>query len=187
MKPLRTPLACIALAVALVGCAESPDARAPAPNTHNQRDGYGNQRHVYGDDRKAPTPSSMPRTQAAEEIVFTPNDAAPPKIIDPANSIRLVAATDIPGRQRPGDFAPSQWLEIVRPDNGPVRIGRLYASCVCLTLEAPERNVPAGRRALVEARIVSVPPTTEGAYMVFVTVEGKESETVHGTVRIQPQ
>jgi len=169
MKPHVALILCIALA----GCEQpdTPDTRASTQQSPPWM---------------FPTPA--PRNPAEEEVVLVPAGSIPPTIIDPANSARLVAAADIPGQQRPGDHAPSQWFEIVRPGNGPVQIGRLYASCACLSIEAPERNVPAGRRALVEVRVVSPPPGAAGAgYMVLATVAvgGNASETVSETMRIR--
>ena len=167
MKPQHALILCVALAATFAGCEQS--------NTPDTRVSW--QKPLFAHEQLNIT-----------EEEFASVGAAPPTILDPANSIQFVAATDIPGQQRPGDHALSQWFEIVRPGNGPVEIGRLYTSCSCLSIEAPERNIPAGRRALVEVRIVSPPPGAEGAgYMIFatVTVGRNPPETVNGTVRVQ--
>lgn len=86
--------------------------------------------------------------------------------------LRLVPALDIPPGNHPNDALPSQWFEIIRPGNGPIRIGRVSSTCVCVSPRVPNRHVAAGERALIEARIVKRPPANNLTYGLFVnTVE----------------
>ncbi len=39
-----------------------------------------------------------------------------------------------------GDLAPPQLFELVRPNDQPITIGRLYTSCVCVALEAEKSS-----------------------------------------------
>jgi hypothetical protein len=87
-----------------------------------------------------------------------------------ANSIQLVPALDVPPGNRPNDAAPSQWFEIVRPGNGPIRIGRVNSTCVCVGVRVPNRYIAAGERALIEARILSRPPANNLTYGIYVNV-----------------
>ncbi len=87
-----------------------------------------------------------------------------------ARELRLVPAPDVAPSYRPNDAAPSQWFEIVRPGNVPIRIGRVSSTCVCVSVRVPNRFIGAGERALVEARIVSRPPVNNLTYGIFVSV-----------------
>lgn len=84
--------------------------------------------------------------------------------------LMLVPARDIPPRMRPQDAAPSQWFEVVRPGNGPIQLGRISASCVCVGVRVPKRQFAAGERALIEVRVLSRPPANNLTYGIFVNV-----------------
>ncbi len=101
-----------------------------------------------------------------------------------ASELRLVPAPDIPPGNHPSDAAPSQWFEIIRPGNGPIRIGRLTSTCVCVSPRVPNRFVGAGERALIEARIVSRPPANNLTYGIYVGVVEPVQATVDADVTI---
>lgn len=98
--------------------------------------------------------------------------------------IRLVPATDIPPGFHPNDAGPSQWFEIVRPGNGPLRIGRVSATCVCVGVRVPNRHIAAGERALVEARIVSRPQVNNLTYGIYVNIVEPQQTVVDADVTI---
>lgn len=83
---------------------------------------------------------------------------------------KLIPALDVPPGNHPNDFGPSQWFEVVRPGNGPVRIGRLSATCVCVGARIPKRHYAAGERILVEARMLSKPPVNNVTYGIYVNI-----------------
>ena len=99
-----------------------------------------------------------------------------------ASALRLVPADDIPPTQRANDYAPSQWYEIIRPDNGPIRIGRVSSTCVCVNVRVPNRFVAAGERALVEARTVSRPSVNGVTYGIYVGVLEPVSTTLDADI-----
>lgn len=100
------------------------------------------------------------------------------------NEVRLVPALDVPPGNHPNDAAPSQWFEIVRPGNGPMRIGRVSATCVCVSVRVPNRYIKAGERALVEARIVSKPPVNNLTYGIYVNIAEPIQTVVDADVTI---
>ncbi len=83
---------------------------------------------------------------------------------------RLVPAPDVPPGNHPGDFGPSQWFEVVRPGNGPVRVGRLSVTCTCVGARIPKRHYGAGERILVEARMISKPARNNLTYGLYVNI-----------------
>lgn len=101
-----------------------------------------------------------------------------------AAQLRLAPAPDVPPGNRPGDAAPSQWFEIIRPGNGPIRIGRVSSTCVCVSVRVPNRFIAAGERALVEARIVSRPPVNNLTYGIYVNVMEPVQATLDADVTI---
>ncbi|MDR1612874.1 MAG: hypothetical protein LBT97_08840 [Planctomycetota bacterium] len=134
----------------------------------------------------------------AQNTVYVPPVAAPtsaypalyetvqPSAFAPqTGGMQLVRAYDIPST-RTGDAAPAQWFEIVRPGNGPLRIGRVSSSCVCVGVRVPNRFIAQGERALVEARVLSRPPADNLTYVISVgTIEPRESIlTADVTIRL---
>lgn len=99
-----------------------------------------------------------------------------------AAALQLAPATDIPPGNHPNDVAPSQWYEIIRPDNGPIRIGRVSSTCVCVSVRVPNRFVPAGERALIEARTVSRPSVNGLTYGIYVAVLEPVSTTLEADI-----
>lgn len=112
-----------------------------------------------------------------------PNPAFNPS--SPIGGIRLVPATDIPPGMHPSDAGPSQWFEIVRPGNGPLRIGRVSATCVCVGVRVPKRTFAAGERALVEVRTLSRPPANNLTYGIYVNVVEPEQKVLDADVTIR--
>ncbi len=89
--------------------------------------------------------------------------------MDP-KAIRLVPALDVPPGIHPGDAAPSQWFEVVRPGDAALQIGRLSATCTCVGVRIPKRNYAAGERVLIEARTVTKPPRNNLTYGIYVNI-----------------
>ena len=102
-----------------------------------------------------------------------------------AGEYRLVPALDIPPGNHPNDAGPSQWFEIVRPGNGPIRIGRVSATCVCVGVRVPNRTVAAGERALIEARTITRPPVNNLTYGMYVSVVAPVSVMLDSDVTIR--
>ncbi|MDR1533801.1 MAG: hypothetical protein LBU64_01680 [Planctomycetota bacterium] len=104
--------------------------------------------------------------------------SAPDPVLADGGAIRLVPAPDVPPGNHPGDATPSQWFEIVRPGNGPLRIGRMSTTCVCVRARAPKRLIAAGERALVEVRTVSRPPVNNVVYGLYLNLLEPERLTL---------
>lgn len=102
-----------------------------------------------------------------------------------AGQYKLVPAPDVPPGRRPNDAAPSQWFEIVRPDNGPLRIGRVSATCVCVGVRVPERQIAAGQRALIEARVLTKPPVNNLTYGIYVNIVEPTTTVVDADITIR--
>ncbi|MDR1744524.1 MAG: hypothetical protein LBS30_02090 [Planctomycetota bacterium] len=98
--------------------------------------------------------------------------------------IRLVPAPDVPPGIHPNDAGPSQWFEIIRPGNGPLRIGRVSATCVCVGVRVPNRFIAAGERALVEARILTRPKVNNLTYGIYVNIAEPAQTVVDADVTI---
>ncbi|MDR0363182.1 MAG: hypothetical protein LBJ46_10950 [Planctomycetota bacterium] len=90
----------------------------------------------------------------------------------------IAPARDPQPRQYSHDPGPTQAFEIVRPGQGPIRIGRLHTSCSCLELSAAKRDFAQGERALLELR--NVKPTVGGGatYSFFVQITEPVRETL---------
>lgn len=101
-----------------------------------------------------------------------------------AAGYQLVPALDIQPGMRPGDAAPSQWFEVVRPDGGPVRLGRIYSTCVCVSPRISTRYINAGERALIECRIVDRPAVNNVTYGLYVQVLEPFSTTLDSDITV---
>lgn len=92
------------------------------------------------------------------------------KAVANANGFYLTPAYGAGGVTYPGDLAPSQAFEIIRPAGQPVTIGRLYTSCVCVSLSANKRSFGPGERAVLEMRNVKATPPNGQTYAVYVQI-----------------
>jgi hypothetical protein len=83
------------------------------------------------------------------------------------DGIRVVAAGDVQGNSYTEDYAPAQVLEIIRPNQGPITVGRLMTSCSCLRATMEKREFGQGERAFIEVRNVRATPPDGATYLVF--------------------
>ena len=102
-----------------------------------------------------------------------------------AREFKLVPALDVPPGNHPNDAGPSQWFEVVRPDNGPVRIGRMSSTCVCVGVRIPKRQYAAGERILIEARMLSKPPRNNLTYGIYVNIVEPTQTVVDADVTLR--
>lgn len=84
------------------------------------------------------------------------------------DGIRVVAATDVPGKSYTEDYGPSQVLEIIRGNQAPISVGRLMTSCSCLRATLEKRDFGQGERALIEVRNVKPTQPNGAEYGIFV-------------------
>lgn len=104
--------------------------------------------------------------------------------VEMGGGLRLVPVRDIPPGMHPSDAGPSQWFEIIRPGNGAIRIGRVSATCVCVGVRVPKRQVGAGERALIEVRTLSRPPANNLTYGVYVNIVEPQQTVLDADVTI---
>lgn len=103
----------------------------------------------------------------AAEVVSTMRNV---NAVMEARGFFITPAYEDAGKQHVGDYAPTQAFEIVRPDNRPLTIGRLYTSCTCVQLEAPKRTFDADERAVFELRNVRPTPHQGQIYAIYIQV-----------------
>lgn len=95
----------------------------------------------------------------------------------------IVLLPDESGRIFPGDKAPAQAFELVRPSGSPVTIGRMITSCPCIVLEAPKMTFAAGERAVLTLR--NVKETQGQMYSLYVQVTEPKRATLRRDVFVQ--
>ncbi|MCD8139563.1 MAG: hypothetical protein LUE17_07275 [Planctomycetaceae bacterium] len=74
------------------------------------------------------------------------------------------------GPMSAGDLAAPQMFEIVRPGNQAVTIGRIFTSCVCVSLEADKRSFAPGEPVILRLRNVRPTPPQCQTYAIFVQI-----------------
>lgn len=84
------------------------------------------------------------------------------------DGIRVVPAEGIPAKIYTEDYSPSQVLEIIRPDQGPISVGRLATSCACLRASLPKQTFAQGERAFIEVRNAKPTQPNGATYAIFV-------------------
>ena len=104
-----------------------------------------------------------------------------------ANGFRLLPAFDGGGRIEAEDLSPPQALEVIRPDDRPLTIGRLFTSSRDIRLEAAKRTFAAGERALLTLRNVSPTPPEGQIYTVYVQLAAPMRTTLKFDAFIQSQ
>lgn len=84
------------------------------------------------------------------------------------DGIQVVPATDVPLKVYTEDYSPSQVLEIIRPNQEPITVGRLATSCACLRASLPKQSFAQGERALIEVRNIKATPANGATFAIFV-------------------
>ena len=107
------------------------------------------------------------RAQGGEGLVSTLELMNAVAAID---GIRVVPATDVPSKVYTEDYGPSQVLEIIRPDMGPISVSRLGTTCSCIQAFMGKKVFAQGERALVEIRNVKPSQAGGAEYGVFVVL-----------------
>jgi AAA ATPase containing von Willebrand factor type A (vWA) domain len=87
-----------------------------------------------------------------------------------ARGFYLVPVANTTAVQLPGDLAPPQTFELIRPNWEKVTIGRLYTSCSCVRLEAHKNTFERGERAIFTMRNVIATPASGHTYALYVQV-----------------
>ena len=154
----------------------SASMMAPVPAT--------SQTTYYAATTTSPAPYTPMTTYT--QPATTPVSFAPPAIDASAGQggYRLVPALDVPPGNHPNDAGPSQWFEVIRPGNGPIRIGRVSSTCVCVGVRVPNRFVAAGERALIEARTLTRTPVRNVTYGVYVNIMEPEKMVLDADILI---
>lgn len=81
---------------------------------------------------------------------------------------RMVHVPELSGRIIPGDKAPAQVFEIVRPAGTAMTIGRLITSCSCILLESGKTTFAGNERAMLTLR--NVEETPGETYSMYVQI-----------------
>ncbi len=86
------------------------------------------------------------------------------------DGVAIRQVPELSGVRYTEDYGPSQVLEIIRPGDAPLELGRLYSSCGCLRASTEKKRYEQGERALLEVRNVK-PTLPDGAtYMLFIQI-----------------
>lgn len=97
----------------------------------------------------------------------------------------IVPAHESAGRVIPGDEAPTQAFEIVRPSSSRVTLGRLFTSCSCIQLESPKATFEKGERIVLTLRNVRPTPPGGQTYAVYVQLTSPVRATLRYDTFVQ--
>ncbi len=124
------------------------------------------------------------RAESAEAIVSTMRN---PNAVMQARGFYLAPAPEQTGEVPPGDHAPVLSVEIIRPNGEAIGIGRLYTSCTCVRLEAPQRSFQQGERAILKFRNVLATPQQGQNYAMYVQLTSPIRTTLRYDTFVQSQ
>jgi hypothetical protein len=116
------------------------------------------------------------RAAAAQPLVSTMRSDA--QGAHEVEGLRIVPAPDLSGKVIPGDEAPAQAYEIIRPDGQPIDIGRLNTSCACIQLSTFKSHYAKGERAVFYLRNVLPTPPDGQQYSFFVQIKAPVKTTL---------
>ncbi len=119
---------------------------------------------------------------AAGEVVSTMRNV---NAVSEAHGYSLVAAADIQPTALPGDLSPALSIEIIRPVDRSVTIGRLFTSCSCIQLESQKRVFGVGERAILTLRNTRPTPPSGQTYSVFVQITSPVRTTLRFETFVQ--
>lgn len=103
--------------------------------------------------------------------------------VSEARGITVAVVKDAPTNVYTEDYAPPQVLEIIRPDMGPVTIGRLNTSCTCIQASLPKRSFAQGERIFIEVR--NVQHSKGGNYAIFIQLTSPVKELLQAELWVQ--
>lgn len=83
------------------------------------------------------------------------------------DGIRLAKPADRAGTVYTEDYGTSQVLEIIRPNMGPIVVGRLSTSCSCIRASMDKKSFAQGERAFIEVRNVKQSQPNGATYAVW--------------------
>ena len=104
-----------------------------------------------------------------------------------ANGFRLLPAFEEGGRLGAEDLAPPQAVEIIRPDDRPLTLGRLFTSSRDIRLEAAKRNFGPGEPAMLILRNIAPTPPEGQIYTVYVQLASPIRATLKFDAFVQSQ
>ena len=73
-------------------------------------------------------------------------------------------------------------LEVVRPEGTPLRLGRVYSSCSCVTVSAPKRVFKEDEPAAVFVTVKTAAQEGRQKYLVSVELLGEERTVLQATL-----
>lgn len=76
-------------------------------------------------------------------------------------------------------------LELIRPDMQKIQIGRIYAPCPCVSLNAQKRIVENGEKALIDVSIHTLTISGKKEYPIYVELLEPEKMTVTGKISVE--
>lgn len=85
-----------------------------------------------------------------------------------SDGMRLAPAEGVSIPRYTEDYANPQVLEIIRPNQNAIAVGRIATSCSCLSATLTQKSFGPGERALVEVRNVKATPPQGATYAIFV-------------------
>lgn len=95
----------------------------------------------------------------------------------------IVPLPEASGRIIPGDKAPTQVFELIRPAGTAVSIGRMITSCPCIELESPKTTFAAGERVILTLR--NVKETSGQMYSLYVQLTAPVRTTLRHDTYVQ--
>lgn len=128
---------------------------------------------------------SMPATgvfAAQQPLVSTMRNV---KAVSESRGYFINPASDSAGQIIPGDEAPTQAFEVIRPSNSRVTIGRLFTSCSCIQLEAAKRTYEPGERIVLTLRNIRPTPSTGQTYALYVQLTSPVRTTLRYDTFVQ--
>lgn len=90
--------------------------------------------------------------------------------VSDSQGYHLVPVLDYQPTSLPGDLAPPQVFEIIRPNDEQITIGRLFTSCSCIRLETEKRIYYPGERAILILRNIRNTPPAGQLYGLYIQI-----------------
>lgn len=115
------------------------------------------------------------------QAVTVPEPPPPATAPGQAKGVRFRPATHSFGTLHEGE-ARTVKLRIERPDTAPLRLGRLYSPCPCITVSTETRSVPAGEAAHLQVGIHSLTLSGKVSFPVYAQVLEPEEAILRAEV-----
>jgi len=87
------------------------------------------------------------------------------------------------GRLKEGEAREIKWL-LDRPKDQSLKLGRIWTSCICVTIQTPKRNFNPDEAVYITGQIHTLGTSESGEFQIYVEILEPVKTTIHGELQV---